>query len=170
MGFEGEIWLEVYTPTFQAANESEINCPNASRIVIGQANVVLTLKPTADRIPSVVEIPWSVTSGRERSHINDAYDGTTPAPNQQLAQAIVRSHVWLKSLSDGTYESVEALAQAAALHPKVIRNRIRLAFLAPDVTQAVLQGTQPASMTMSELAELGAIDWRLQRGALDVGG
>ena len=38
------------------------------------------------------------------------------------------------------YASIEALAAAADLHPKVIRQGFRLAFLPPDLTAAALAG------------------------------
>jgi len=57
-----------------------------------------------------------------------------------LVQAVVRAHAWLKLLTDGTYDSIEALAPAVGLHPKHIRNLIRLAFLSPTATKAILDG------------------------------
>jgi len=39
----------------------------------------------------------------------------------------------LQLLTDGTHNSIDSLARAVDLHPKVIRNRIRLAFIAPDI-------------------------------------
>jgi hypothetical protein len=43
-----------------------------------------------------------------------------PAAHNQssLAQAIVRAHSWRKSLTDGTYNSIEDLAHAAGHPPK----------------------------------------------------
>ncbi len=81
-------------------------------------------------------------------------------------EAIVRAHVWLNLLSDGTHESVESLAQAVGLHPKVIRKAIRAAFLAPHVTKAVLQGTQPVMLMLRDLDEADAMCWTQQHRQL----
>ena len=62
------------------------------------------------------------------------------APNLQLVQAVVHSHAWLNLLSRGTYASIDALARATHLHPKIICNRLRLAFLAPDLTKVFFMG------------------------------
>lgn len=56
-------------------------------------------------------------------------------------QSIVRSHVWLQALQDGTYESIEVLAEAHRLHPKVARLALRLPFLSPDLTVAIMVGS-----------------------------
>ena len=89
----------------------------------------------------------------------------TAAPH--LVQALVHAHVWLKSLSDSTYGSVEALARTADLHPKVIRNRIRLVFLAPCVVCKILEGTNRSSISLRELCKVASLGWQKQRGLLN---
>ena len=89
--------------------------------------------------------------------------------NPQLAQAIVRAHSWRKSLTDGTYNSIEDLAHPAGHHPKVVRNNIRLAYLAPNVIRAILQGNQSTSMTVRQLSQLGVLSWREQQRRLQTG-
>jgi hypothetical protein len=66
------------------------------------------------------------------------------ARNESPIQPIVRAHAWVDCLRDGTYESIEQLAEENRLHPKVVRQALRLAFLSPDVTSAILEGRQPA--------------------------
>ena len=55
-----------------------------------------------------------------------------PKNDQKLMKSIVRAHAWLDDLSTGRHASVEDLAAAADLHPKVVRQGLRLAFLPPD--------------------------------------
>ena len=45
-------------------------------------------------------------------------------------QAIVRARHWASELANGTYASVGELAANAKLNSKVVRNELRLAFLA----------------------------------------
>ena len=77
-------------------------------------------------------------------------------------QAIVRAHVWLKLLTDRTYDSIEALARTVGLHPKHIRSSIRLAFLSPAATKAILDGQQRATLTLGDLDEDIALSWHKQ--------
>jgi hypothetical protein len=59
--------------------------------------------------------------------------------------ASVRAHAWIRLLSDGTHMTVESLAQSVGVHPKIVRSRIRMAFLAPTITKAILEGDQASS-------------------------
>lgn len=60
----------------------------------------------------------------------------------ELLQAVVRAHLWLKQLQDGTYGSIEELGRAVKIHPKNIRFGLRLAFLAPKIMNSIIQGNQ----------------------------
>ena len=40
--------------------------------------------------------------------------------NEALIHSIVRAHAWMQTLRDGKHESIEALAEANRLHPKVV--------------------------------------------------
>ena len=80
-----------------------------------------------------------------------------------MIDALARAHSWLKMLSDGSYKSIEELAAAVKWNPKVIRKVLRLAFLAPDVTEAIILGTHPKSLSVSELQGISAHSWDEQR-------
>ena len=69
------------------------------------------------------------------------------------------ARTFLELLTDGTYDSVEALARAVGLHPKHIRNSSRLAFLSPTATKAILDGQQRATLTLGDLDEEIALSW-----------
>ena len=59
---------------------------------------------------------------------------------------MVRAIHWLLALQDGAYDSIEDLAAAQNIHPKVVRQELRLAFLSPSVVSAILNGTQPTDI------------------------
>jgi site-specific DNA recombinase len=80
-------------------------------------------------------------------------------PDQKLLQSVVRAHTWLNDLSNGRYTSVEDLAEAAHLHPKVIRQGLRLAFLAPGVTDTILSGSQPSNLTLARIPKQLSLVW-----------
>jgi hypothetical protein len=128
-------------------------------MVVRPKRITLTLKAAS----APIELPWALLKKRNLSQIEqDPTKEDQRAPNPQLVQAIVHAHVWVKSLYDGTYASVEDLARTAGLHPKVIRKRIRLAFLAPDMTRTILHGHQRASTNVGGLAKLASLSWRSQ--------
>lgn len=138
-----------------------------SRVVVEATRVLVSLKGSGEKPPSLFEIPWSVGKMKHLAQIeNDGAGQASQRPNPQLVQAIVRAHQWLRSLSDGTHGSIEALAHAIDLHPKVIRNKIRLAFLSPTLTQEFLHGDQPAPGNINELTSVVQLSWHQQQDRL----
>jgi hypothetical protein len=78
-------------------------------------------------------------------------------------QAVVRAHLWLKLLQDGTYGSIEELGRAVKMHPKNIRLGLRLALLAPKIMSAILHGNDRRAMASKDLNQ--AADrptWKVQ--------
>ena len=130
-----------------------------ARVAVRSNQLTITLKT----ISAPIELPWTPLKKRDLAQIEqDPANEDRRAPNPQLVQALVHAHVSVESLYDGTYASVEDLARAAGLHPKVIRKRIRLAFLAPDVTRTILHGHQRASTNVKGLTKLASLSWRSQ--------
>ena len=84
----------------------------------------------------------------------------------KLLKAIVRAQHWLKQLSNGQSSSIEDLATAAGYNPKVIRQGLRLAFLAPEVAAAALDGETP--IRLKQIPKLLPLPWREQRELFDL--
>ena len=135
---------------------------NVNRIVVGGNAVTITLKPTADSTRAAIEIPWSTPKKRERPRIEGSDDALAPAPNSQLMQAIVRAHAWTSSLLDGSHKTIESLARSAGVDPKVVRYGIRMAFLAPDITKAILEGDRTADIHLKEFTRTLPLSWTSQ--------
>ena len=93
-------------------------------------------------------------------------DASESAQNESLIQSIVRAHRWMRSLHDGAYQSIEQLAGTDSLHPKVVRQTLRLAFLSPDVTAAVLDGSQPRGLSLARIPKLLPLSWAEHRRLL----
>jgi len=136
---------------------------SVSSIVVGSANVKITLKPTTDSMPTEVVISSSRSRKYECPHIEEADENKVRTPSPQLVQAVVRAHTWVRLLSDGTHKSIESLAQSVGVHPKIVRNGIRIAFLAPTITKAILQGDQPPSLSLKDFIGAVPLSWREQR-------
>ena len=137
-----------------------------ARIVLNPKQAIITLKSSENSSKSI-EVPWSPRQPRALARIDEsgASNGQRP-PNSRLVQAIVRAHVWLKLLRDGTYDTVESLARAVGLHPKIIRKGIRLAFLSPAITKSILCGDQRAKLMLGDLEDAIALSWDKQQRQL----
>lgn len=106
------------------------------RVTVRENRIVVQLK--AD--PAPVDIPWLPVSKGNLARVELEPTANHHDPRDtKLVQTLLRAQIWLKALSDGTYESVEQLARAVDLHPKVVRNRIQWAFLSPDIVRYSLR-------------------------------
>lgn len=83
-------------------------------------------------------------------------------PDPKLVQALVRAHAWLRDLQANKFETVEALAASVKLHPKVVRQELRYAFLAPSITEAILNGDQPATLSLARIPKTLPLAWSEQ--------
>jgi site-specific DNA recombinase len=109
-------------------------------------------------IAQEIRSAWS-PEARDPAAVVEGNAGSEGARNENLVQSVVRAHAWVHCLHNRTYESVEALAEADRLHPKVVRQALRLAFLSPGITSAILEGTQPAGLTLGKIPKLLPLHW-----------
>src|SRR6516165_7907620 len=81
-------------------------------------------------------------------------------PDTALIQALASAHRWTRLLMKGKHTSIESLADFINMHPKVIRKGIRLAFVAPEITKAIVLGQQPSTLRLTSLHEAAApLSW-----------
>jgi hypothetical protein len=91
-----------------------------------------------------------------------------PRMDATLITAIVRAHRWLDDLMSGRARSLREIALREKLHERYVRRILELAFLAPDITEIILDGRQPADLMLQEIVPDGALplDWASQRKLL----
>jgi site-specific DNA recombinase len=139
------------------------------RVVIVRDQLILTITSSAaldvEGTTAEIRVAWSpkTTDPVPAISSDDAQLGTH---NEVLVQSVVRARAWAQSLRDGTYQSVENLAEANCLHPKVVRQALRLAFLSPDVTSAILEGRQPPTLSLVQIPKLLPLVWAEHRRLL----
>ena len=104
-------------------------------ITVSDGRIRLALKQSKGKRGSI-EIPWTPKPKGTAQVVAPS----EAKVDQKLVKSIIRAHAWLDDLSSGRHASIEDLAAAANLHPKVIRQGLRLAFLTPDLTRAALDG------------------------------
>jgi hypothetical protein len=89
-------------------------------------------------------------------------------PDSTLVQDILRARRWFAALSSGAAPSIASLARSDKCSASYISLKISLAFLAPDILEAILDGTQPSSLTTERLKKACPlpISWAEQRALL----
>jgi len=145
--------------------DADLFSAQIQRIALGPTKLLITIK-TDDATGKLVELARSQPSSSTRARIENENSQPENRPDLGLIDAMARAHLWLKALTDGTYQSVEELANAAKWNSKVVRKVLRLAFVAPDITEAIIHGSQPNSLSVSELQGEAAFCWDEQRRLL----
>jgi DNA invertase Pin-like site-specific DNA recombinase len=88
--------------------------------------------------------------------------------DHQLCRLIARARVWFDGLVSGEVSSIRALAKRENIHESDVSRVLQLAFLAPDIVEAILAGRQPSRVTVYSLKRLSSLpgDWATQRKLL----
>jgi site-specific DNA recombinase len=140
---------------------------NVARIVLQPKQIVIVLTSSGEAGSNPIEVPWSPRQNRELAQIDEVGASNSHGPpNPRLVQAVVRAHAWLKLLADGSHDSIESLARSVDLHPKHVRNAIRLAFLSPAIIKSIVYGDQRTNLLLGDLAKAVGFSWAMQQQQL----
>ena len=150
-----------------------------ARLVVSATGVELTLDPAklrADVIdaddpdaPVVLRIPVVLkTFGGAKQLIGPAgAPAGLTGPDVALQKAIARGRRWAAQLESGERAGADQIAEAEGLQSRYVDKLVRLAWLAPDITEAILGGKRLRDYTLTELLETDIpIAWVRQRSAL----
>ena len=88
--------------------------------------------------------------------------------DKRLIREIVQARRWFTDLVAGRGRGIADLAKRSACNAAHVSRRISLAFLAPDVTEMILSGTQPLELTPERLKRACPLplSWDEQRALL----
>ena len=90
------------------------------------------------------------------------------APVQQaridntLVKALARAFRWQRMLESGTHATLLDLARAEKINPSYVSRVLRLTLLAPDIVEAILDGTLGPEVTLARMLEPLTVEWREQ--------
>ncbi len=87
--------------------------------------------------------------------------------NPQLVKALAKSHYWNHILYTGEAKNSIDIQKMEGLKDNTyVQDILRLKFLASDITEAILNGTQPLDLSIQKLFTIRTLDWREQRKLL----
>jgi hypothetical protein len=113
-----------------------------------------TLLPSAtDDEPQILSVPVRLRrSGREIRMLIDSTDpSAVTKPDARLVKLLIRAHRFHATLIGSPGLPFAALAKQEAVSRSYFTRVVRLSYLAPDITQAVLDGHQPPHLTADKL-------------------
>jgi AraC-like DNA-binding protein len=121
----------------------------------------------------VVRVPIRMTRRRGRREIitpesDDSASELGSRTNAPLALTLARAHRWRDLLEHGHYGSIRELALELGVDDSYVARLFRLTLLAPDIVEAIINGTEPEGLSLEKLfrapmlwegqwAELGAM-------------
>ena len=73
-----------------------------------------------------------------------------------------RAFRWRKMLETGRFGTLAELAAAEKINASYVSRVLRLTLLAPDIVEAILDGRQPADMTLALLMQPFGVLWEEQ--------
>lgn len=82
--------------------------------------------------------------------------------DNSIVELTVLSFRWQRMLYEGKFTSIEELSAAEKINPSYVSRVLRLVVLSPKVVQAIMDGKQPAWLTMKELLKPSTAEWSEQ--------
>src|SRR5207237_9510179 len=118
----------------------------------------------------LVALPVGVR--RDGREIRMVIDGTDPfataKPNARLIKLLLMARRFNAALTQGEGSTFAALAEREGVSRSYFTRLVRLSYLAPDITEAILDGRQPPDLTAEKLLEHSRLPlaWHDQRTLL----
>ena len=108
--------------------------------------------------------------GRETKFVllGDGQEEMLSRPDPGLIKATAKAHAWTRQLIDGEVSSIAEIALREGTSRPHASRLLNLAFLAPDIVEAILDGHQPPEVNVKLLTKDIAIplSWERQRRVL----
>jgi site-specific DNA recombinase len=155
------------------------------RIDVGVDQIDIHFRPTrlgalldvATPLPSATDDETQIQSvpirlrraGREITLLIDGTDPfATAKPDARLIKLLIGARRFNTTLVDGGSMPFAALAKREGVSPSYFTRLVRLSYLAPDITQAILDGRQPRDLTADKLLAHSRLPlaWHEQRAVL----
>jgi len=140
-----------------------------SRIEVQKNRLVVSLKPT-DRSaePELISVPWQKPPSRRSREIllphGTLRENIRPERAERharLVTAIARGRRWLDELSSGAVTDAQQLAKRERCTVRQVNLTLSLAFLAPQLVKAAVEGRLPRGITIDRMRDPHA-EWNRQ--------
>ena len=107
-------------------------------------------------------------AGREIRMVINGTDSFAAKPDARLIKLLLRARRFNATLAQGEGVPFAALADREGVSRSYFTRLVRLSYLAPDITQAILDGRQPPDLTAEKLLEHSRLPlaWHDQRTVL----
>ncbi len=117
----------------------------------------------------VVRVPLAIRRHPGRKTVVSPEGTAAPAPagpraaDPALVKALARALRWQRMLEEGRYASISEMAAAERIERGYLGSLLRLTLLASAIVEAILDGRQPADLSLPALMEPTTVVWAKQR-------
>jgi DNA invertase Pin-like site-specific DNA recombinase len=113
------------------------------------------------------EVPYKLRNrGRQLKILPEGITRSASSePDPTLLKLLRRAHAWRQQLETGASEAISNLAAANGVNASYFTRVLRIAYLAPDIIETIIEGRQPPELTANKLVRLKnlPISWADQR-------
>jgi hypothetical protein len=113
-------------------------------------------------IPEIVtlHVPFRVVKRSGRKEMQMPEGAASPRrADSVLVKALARAFRWKRMLETGDFATINELADREGIAPSYMTRVLRLTLLAPDIVEAILDGTQGPEVTLARVLEPFPIEW-----------
>jgi site-specific DNA recombinase len=104
--------------------------------------------------------------GEMRLQLSPDAPGSNPRPDHSLLRAIARAHDWVDRMLRGDTANQRSIAAETGHDERYISRILPLAFLSPDLIEAILEGRQMPCLSLDASLRSISMDWSQQRTIL----
>jgi site-specific DNA recombinase len=146
---------------------------HVQQIVVHSSCLKITLRSDSGEQREVLSVQWVKPSATRKREILGVSENASTRPirgkaRSRLLRGIAQGRLWLDQLIAGHFEGITALAASQNVSEKTVRSTLSLAFLAPDIVQAAIDGKLPRGLGVTQMTDL-PMDWAVQRHQLGIG-
>lgn len=110
-----------------------------------------------------IHVPFRVVKrGGRKEMVLPEGAAQAPKPDNTLVKALARAFRWKRMLESGEFASISELAEKEGIAFTYMARLMRLSLLSPELVDAVMDGHQPANITLASLMDPFPADWKEQ--------
>ncbi len=128
-----------------------IDRKRVKRVIVCKSEIVLIAPNAAGTKEVTHHIEASLEKPTHRRQILN--HGGKNNQNENLIKAVAQAHAWRRALEKGQHASVKQLAAEKHLSERYVWKILRLAYLAPSIIEAILEGRQPHTLSLRQINE-----------------
>ena len=118
--------------------------------------------PVPDTV--TLHVPFRIVKrgGRKEMQLPEGVAHSRRTDNT-LVKALARAFRWKRMLESGEFATIAELAEREGIAFTYMARLMRLSLLAPEIVDAIMEGSQPESVTLANMMDPFPLDWKEQR-------